>query len=138
MPAADDELRRLASTFNDVLARLQSAVGDIVRFTADASHELRTPVSLVRTTAELALRHERTPQEYRAALTDVLDHARNMSALVGDLLVLARTDAGIESRETACLDLRHIVSEAGREIAELAKARAKKPRSSPNCSISIR
>jgi heavy metal sensor kinase len=124
VPAADDELRRLASTFNDVLARLQSAVGDIVRFTADASHELRTPVSLVRTTAEVALRHERTPQEYRAALTDVVDHARSMSALVEDLLVLARTDAGIEPRETARLDLRDIVSEAGREIAELAKARA--------------
>lgn len=124
VPAADDELRRLASTFNDVLARLQSAISDIVRFTADASHELRTPVSLVRTTAEVALRHERTPQEYRAALTDVLDHARSMSALVEDLLVLARTDAGIEPRETARLDLRDIVSEAGREIAELAKVRA--------------
>lgn len=121
VPAADDELRRLASTFNGVLARLEFAVGDIVRFTADASHELRTPVSLVRTTAELALRHERTPQEYRAALTDVVDHARNMSALVEDLLVLARTDAGIEPRETARLDLRDIVSEAGGEIAELAK-----------------
>ena len=124
VPAADDELRRLASTFNDVLARLQSAVGDIVRFTADASHELRTPVALVRTTAELALRHERTPREYRAALTDVLDHARNMSVLVDDLLVLARTDAGIEPRETALLDLRAVVSDAGREIAELAKARS--------------
>jgi two-component system heavy metal sensor histidine kinase CusS len=124
VPAANDELRRLASTFNDVLARLQSAVGDIVRFTADASHELRTPVSLVRTTAELALRHERTPREYRAALTDVVDHARNMSALVDDLLVLARTDAGIEPREAARLDLREVVSEAGREIAELAQLRS--------------
>ena len=124
VPAADDELRRLASTFNDVLARLHSAVGDIVRFTADASHELRTPVSLVRMTAELALRHERTPREYRAALSDVVDHARNMSALVDDLLVLARTDAGIEPRETAPLDLREIVCEAGSEIAELAKARS--------------
>jgi signal transduction histidine kinase len=124
VPAADDELRRLASTFNDVLARLQSAVGDIVRFTADASHELRTPVSLVRTTAELALRHERTPREYRAALTDVVDHARSMSVLVDDLLVLARTDAGIEPCETARLDLREIVFDAGKEIAELAKARS--------------
>jgi signal transduction histidine kinase len=124
VPPANDELRRLASTFNDVLERLQSAVGDIVRFTADASHELRTPVSLVRTTAELALRHQRTPHEYRAALTDVVDQARNMSALVDDLLVLARTDAGIEPRETARLDLREVGSEAGREIAELARARS--------------
>jgi heavy metal sensor kinase len=124
VPAANDELRRLASTFNDVLARLQTAVGDIVRFTADASHELRTPVSLVRTTAELALRHERTPREYRVALTEVVDHARNMSTLVEDLLALARTDAGIEPLHTAPLDLRDIVSEASKEIAELARARS--------------
>lgn len=124
VPAADDELRRLASTFNDVLERLESAVSDVVRFTADASHELRTPVSLVRTTAELALRHERTPREYRAALSDVVDHARSMSALVDDLLVLARTDVGIESRDTASLDLREIVAEAASEIAELARTRS--------------
>jgi signal transduction histidine kinase len=120
LPAADDELRRLASTFNDVLARLELAVGDIVRFTADASHELRTPVSIIRTTAELALRHERTSQDYRTALADVLGQARHMSELVDDLLVLARTDAGIERRETAPLDLRMIVSDATREIGEFA------------------
>ena len=55
VPAADDELSRLAVTFNDMLARLQASVADMVRFTADASHELRTPVSLTRTTAEVAL-----------------------------------------------------------------------------------
>jgi two-component system, OmpR family, heavy metal sensor histidine kinase CusS len=127
LPPADDELRRLASTFNGVLARLESAVSDIVRFTADASHELRTPVSLIRTTAELALRHERAPDEYRTALSDVLGQARHMSALVDDLLVLARTDAGIEPRDTERLDLREIASEAGKEIAEFAN----------RCSVSV-
>ena len=120
VPAADDELRRLASTFNDVLARLESAVSEMVRFTADASHELRTPVSLIRTTAELALRHERTPSEYQVALSEVLEHARQMSALVDDLLVLARTDAGIETREDAVFDLRKTASETSKEIATLA------------------
>ena len=124
VPVADDELRRLASTFNDVLSRLQSAVRDIVRFTADASHELRTPVTLVRTTAELALRRERTPQEYRTALTDVVDHARNMSVLVDDLLVLARTDAGIEPRALEPLDLSEVVRETAREIERFANARS--------------
>ena len=55
VPAAGDELSRLAGTFNDMLVRWQSAFADMVRFTADASHELRTPISLTRTTAELAL-----------------------------------------------------------------------------------
>jgi heavy metal sensor kinase len=121
---ADDELRRLASTFNDVLARLQAAVGDMVRFTADASHELRTPVSLVRTTAEIALRHERMPREYRVALSEVLDHARSMSVLVDDLLVLARTDAGIEPRAREPIDVRGAAAEAIREAEDLARERS--------------
>jgi heavy metal sensor kinase len=120
VPSADDELRRLAMTFNDVLARLETAIGDIVRFTADASHELRTPVSIVRTTAELALRHERTPGEYRAALADVAAQARHMSELVDDLLVLARTDAGIEARDMAPVDLGRLAAGLAGEMAELA------------------
>jgi signal transduction histidine kinase len=123
LPATNDELRRLASTFNHVLARLESAVADIVRFTADASHELRTPVSLIRTTAELALRHERGPDEYRAALVEVGSHARHMSELVEDLLVLARTDAGIEPHGTTLLDLGAVAADACREIAEVATRR---------------
>ena len=124
LPRADDELRRLASTFNHVLERLESAVADIVRFTADASHEMRTPVSIIRTTAELALRHDRTPEEYRTALAEVGAHARHMSELVNDLLVLARTDAGIEPRGTARFDLREAAAEASREIRELAVHRS--------------
>jgi len=123
LPRADDEIRRLAVTFNHVLERLEGAVADIVRFTADASHELRTPVSIIRTTAELALRHERAPDEYRRALSDVAVHAQHMSELVNDLLVLARTDAGIEPRDTTCLDLREVVAEARSEIGEMASRR---------------
>lgn len=105
LPHADDELRRLASTFNDMLARLQSAVGEMVRFTADASHELRTPVTLVRTTAELSLRHNRPAQEYRQALEEVLGYSQHMTGLVDDLLMLARTDAGIGTAATAAASL---------------------------------
>ena len=105
VPPANDELSRLAVTFNAVLGRLDDAVQDIVRFTADASHELRTPVALVRTTAELALRHPRTAHEYREALADVANHAQHMTQLVDDLLALARTDAGLESRRQLPVDV---------------------------------
>ena len=101
LPPADDELRRLAATFNDVLARLESAVGDIVRFTAEASHELRTPVSLMRTTAELALRHRAARTEYRRALADVASQAQHMSSLIADLMVLARSRRRGSSLPTA-------------------------------------
>ena len=106
MPGADDEIRRLALTFNDMLGRLQASVADMVRFTAEAAHELRTPVTLIRTTADLALTRPRTPEEYHAALTDVLVQAERMSHLVGDLLALARVAAGVEPIDTSMIDVR--------------------------------
>ncbi len=124
LPRANDELRRLASTFNDVLGRLEVAVSDIVRFTAEASHELRTPVSIIRTTAELALRHPRDADEYRKALSEIGAHAQHMSELVNDLLVLARTDAGIEPQGTTSVDVTKVAADASKEIGELAIRRA--------------
>jgi len=112
VPAADDELRRLAVTFNDMLGRLQTAVDEMVRFTADASHELRTPVSLTRTTAEVALAKERPVVEYREALIDISKQMERTSALVNDLLLLARFDAGLGPGDNTRVDLNHIVDEA--------------------------
>jgi signal transduction histidine kinase len=116
VPAADDEVRRLAATFNDMLARLEAGVADMARFTAEAAHELRTPVTLVRTTADVALSRERPAAEYRQALADVLAHAEQMSGLVGDLLVLARADAGVEPRETTTVDLGGVATAAARSV----------------------
>jgi signal transduction histidine kinase len=67
------------------------------QFTADASHELRTPVALIRTTAELALRRKREAEEYRTALEQIQAEAERMTQLTGDLLSLARADSsGLE------------------------------------------
>ena len=60
VPATGDELARLSETWNAMLARLEAAVKRLTQFTADASHELRTPIALIRTTAELTLRRERS------------------------------------------------------------------------------
>ena len=116
IPAPGDELSRLASTFNEMLARWQKAFGDMARFTADASHELRTPVALTRTTADLALARPRTVDEYRMALGDVLTYSERMSRLVDDLLRLARSDAGMEAAPTSLVDLRDVADEAAREM----------------------
>jgi heavy metal sensor kinase len=110
-PAADDELRRLAVTFNAMLARIQSAAAEMARFTADASHELRTPVSLTRTTVEVALGRERSADEYRDVLRDISMQMERMSALVNDLLLLARSDAGVEPGSTSTVDLGALVTE---------------------------
>jgi signal transduction histidine kinase len=124
VPGPEDEIRRLAVTFNEMLTRLQSSVADVVGFTAEASHELRTPVSLIRTTAEIALSRPRTDDEYREALNQVLAQAERMSALVGDLLALARADAGVEPREMTTVDLRSLAEAAVRAMRPAADARA--------------
>ena len=116
VPRADDELRRLAVTFNDMLGRLQAAVSDIVRFTAEASHELRTPVSLVRATAEVTLSRDRPAADYRQALVEVLEQSERMSVLVNDLLALVRVDAGVEPPQQDTVDLSAIAREVSRDV----------------------
>ncbi len=123
VPAADDEVRRLAVTFNDMLARLEAAVAEMARLTGEASHELRTPVALIRATAEVALSRDRAAADYRQALADVLEHAERMSDLVGDLLRLARADAGVEAQETGSVDLGQIATEAARQAEAAAVQR---------------
>lgn len=97
VPDTRDELARLADSWNGVLARLQSAVERVMRFTADASHELRTPVALIRTTAELSLRQQRSAREYQDSLRQIENESQRMSQLLEDLLFLARFDAGNET-----------------------------------------
>lgn len=88
-----DEIDRLASTLNAAFGRLSSALESQSRFTADAAHEVRTPVAVVRAQAESALRAERTPEEYRRALKRILESALRLEELVEGLLVLSRADS---------------------------------------------
>ncbi|HVN21848.1 MAG TPA: heavy metal sensor histidine kinase [Dongiaceae bacterium] len=92
-----DELQRLSDTLNEMLARIESTFRRVTEFTADASHELRTPVSLIRTEAELALRRSRTQGEYRESLQQILLESQRTTALIEQLLSLARADSGRET-----------------------------------------
>ena len=94
VPETRDELQRLSETCNEMLARLDSAVNEIKRFTADASHELRNPVSFVRTTAELALREEQLDAGSRRAFEQIVAECAKANELLQDMLTLARADAG--------------------------------------------
>jgi two-component system OmpR family sensor kinase len=89
-----DELGHLARTFNDLLERLNRSLEQQRRFMADASHELRSPVSIIRGEAEVALSRARQPEEYRESLAITLEEARRLSHIVNDLFTLARADAG--------------------------------------------
>jgi heavy metal sensor kinase len=118
-----DELQRLSDTLNEMLARIESAFLRVNQFTADASHELRTPISLIRTEAEIALRKMRGNEEYREALRHILLEAERTSSLVEELLSLARSDSGRESLHLAPLDLRPAVAETANEWRQMVESR---------------
>lgn len=95
VPNPHDELGTLAETLNSLIARLDRAVSEIKRFTADASHELRTPLAALKLEAELALRNDRSPQQYRAALSVIAEETNRLCRLADQLLNLSREDAGM-------------------------------------------
>jgi two-component system OmpR family sensor kinase len=94
LPEANDELRRLGETLNQMLGRLEAALERERTFVDDASHELRTPLALHKTELELALRYAKTPEEMRAAISSAIVEVDRLSALAEDLLVLARSEQG--------------------------------------------
>ncbi len=94
VPVADDELRRLGETLNEMLARLEAALERERSFVDDASHELRTPLAMHRAELEVTLRHGESPEELRAAIASAIEEVDRLSQLAEDLLVLARSDKG--------------------------------------------
>ena len=92
VPRSRDEIRRLAETLNEMLARLEASFAHERRFVADASHELRTPLALLKTELELALRRERTTEELQAAIGSAAVETDRLIRLAEDLLLIARLD----------------------------------------------
>ncbi|MCU1233430.1 MAG: heavy metal sensor signal transduction histidine kinase [Candidatus Solibacter sp.] len=122
VPQTGDQLQRLSETLNAMLSRLEDSVRRITQFTADASHELRAPVSLIRTTAEVAvLKRNRTAQEYLEALDDILEESERTSQVVDSLMLLARTDSGKETLECTPVDACTIVRNAAEQGERLAR-----------------
>jgi heavy metal sensor kinase len=113
-PNPDDELGRLAHTLNGMIARLERSFEEVRRFTADAAHELRTPLAILRNEAEVALRIPRESDQYRDCLENMLEEIDHLSRLSEVLLFLFREDAGLGARARYLLSLDQIV----REIAD--------------------
>ena len=118
-----DELQRLSDTINEMLARIETAFLRITEFTADASHELRTPVSLIRTEAELALRRPRGQAEYEESLRHILLEAERTSSLIEQLLALARADSGRETLQMQPVDLSQVLHAVTKSWQQLAAIR---------------
>ncbi len=120
---AAEEVGVLVTSFNELLSRLDQSFDSMRRFVADASHELRTPVSVIRGEADVALSQERSNAEYRDVLGIVLDESRRLSRLVDDLLNLARADAGHVRLQTHDFYLNELLAECCRSVQGLANAK---------------
>jgi heavy metal sensor kinase len=119
-----DELGQFARAFNGLVARLRHALQTQRQFMADASHELRTPVSIIQTTADVTLaRESRAEADYRDAIATVGGEARRLGRLVDDMLVLARADAGGYPLRRENLYLNELVAACGRTVDVLARER---------------
>lgn len=115
-----DELQRLAETCNQMLDRLEESVIRMKQFTADASHELRGPLSLNRTVAEVALRNPEIDQKSRAGFEEIVEETAKATALLEDMLTLARADASSLTGALEPVDLAFVMMEtceAARAIA---------------------
>jgi two-component system OmpR family sensor kinase len=117
-----DELGSLSATFDRMLDRLQEAFVRQRQFTADGSHELRGPLTIIRAEADLALRQSRDTRDYRLALESIANEADRLEALIEELLTLARAEAG-PPRTQATVDLTPLVADAARRLAAVAQVR---------------
>lgn len=93
LPNNKDEIYKLATTFNDLLNRIENSIEQQKQFTADASHEMRTPLTIIKGTLEVLLRKERTPEQYEKKINEVITQTDRLSYLFDQLLQLARAES---------------------------------------------
>ncbi|QEI04439.1 HAMP domain-containing protein [Pigmentiphaga aceris] len=122
-PGTRDEIGRLVDTLNDMLARLETGFDAQRRFTADASHELRSPLSRLRAEIDITLRYPREREEYLEVLRSCLEEAERLTQLTDELLLLARADAAQERVPTAPVAIASVVDEAVRLLTPVADER---------------
>ncbi len=121
-----DELGHLASVFNQLLARLEQSFEQLRRFTSDASHELRTPLTSIRSVGEVALQKNGTREEYRDTIGSMLEEVNRLTALVDNLLTIARADAGRIQLHPTVFSAMDLAREATRLFDVLAEEKGQR------------
>lgn len=122
-PGTGDELDNLAKTLNGMLSRLDDAFRQVRQFSADVSHELQTPLTILKGELEVALRSARTPDEYQATLKSALEEVDRIARLVEGLLLLARAEAGVLRMDRREIDLEQVLATVHRQFKPLAEGR---------------
>ncbi|GAB4431081.1 MAG: ATP-binding protein [bacterium] len=105
----DDEIATLYRSINDMIARLEKSFEQIKQFSGDASHELRTPLTIIKGEVELALRSERSKEEYQEILASILEEIERMTNIVENLLLLAKSEAGDILIDKKPINIREII-----------------------------
>ena len=123
MRLPDDEVGRLARTFDEMIARLDEAFRRQRQFTADASHELRTPLTAIKGQTEVALQKDREPEEYRSVLRNVNLEVDRMIRLVSSLLTLARADARQVPLAKESISLGGVIGDAADQVRPAADSK---------------
>jgi heavy metal sensor kinase len=116
-----DEFGRLATVFNETLARLEASFGQMRRFTSDVSHELRTPLTAMRSVGEVGLRERRDERTYREIIGSMLEEVDRLSILVERLLMLSRVESGQARLTVEPVDLRELADEVSGQLGVLAE-----------------
>ena len=123
LPENKDEFYTLAETFNTMLERIEKSFGQIRRFNANVSHELKTPLTIIRGEAELALRKEREPKEYRQFLQSIVDETVSMQTIVENMLLLSKSDIQTLKKQMAPVALNDLLMEVCKEKKHDADAK---------------
>jgi signal transduction histidine kinase len=111
VPPSDDELGHMANVFNQLLQRLEESFTQLKRFTADAAHELRTPLASVRAMGEIALQAPRSAEAYKDTLSDILEETGKLGETIDSLLLLARAEAMQSGQPAKVFSIRLLVGE---------------------------
>lgn len=122
IPSAKDEIQHLAVAWNQLLARLEAAVSRLSQFSADASHDLRTSITVMLATAQLSLHRHRSEEEYRDALDKIVTECRTASTLLDALLSLAQSDNFVHEVAFKKIDLCELVVNGCRRVEDLAES----------------
>jgi len=122
VPTAKDEIQHLAVAWNQLLARLEAAVSRLSQFSADASHDLRTSITVMLATAQLSLHRHRSEDEYRDALEKIVTECRTASTLLDALLSLAQSDNFVHEVAFKRINLCELVVSGCRRVEDLAES----------------
>ena len=135
---SNDEVGRLARTFDEMIARLDDAFRRQRQFTADASHELRTPLTVIKGQIDVALQREREPEAYRQVLRAANEEVDRLTRLVASLLTLARADAGQIPIALERVSLADLVASSLEQVGPLAKQRGVRLLAVPSPAVTLR